>query len=117
MVPSDFEDWVDPAGLELYSGGCIKFSETSPAMISLPDGLNAVLAHFDISITSSAPMYNSVTQEDDLQKTLHIHSLRNKKSCGTLVLTSSIHLVITFKIMKHSIDTSQIGCQNSKYGG
>ncbi|MBI2851676.1 MAG: hypothetical protein HYX84_01035 [Chloroflexi bacterium] len=84
MVPSDFSSWIDPEGLTPYGGGRTKLSETSLAMLGSPRGPIAVLAHFDISIASSAPMFNSMTQRNDLQTMLHTQFLRHLAAGWTL---------------------------------
>lgn len=84
MVPSDFAAWIDPTGLEAYVGGQTKLAETTCTMLSSPGGPNAVLAHFDISIASSAPTYNPMSQGTDLQKMLHSQFLSHLAAGWTL---------------------------------
>lgn len=71
MSNSDFAAWIDPDRLAPYLGPETNMSAICRAMLSSPQGPIGVLAHFDISMASSAPMYNTMTQKYDLQKMLH----------------------------------------------
>ena len=84
MGNSDFAAWIDPESLAEYLGPETTMSAISRAMLSSPSGPIGVLAHFDISIASSAPMFNSMTQGFDLQQTLHSQFVRHLAAGWTL---------------------------------
>ncbi len=71
MSDSDYSAWIDPIGLAGYTGGRTEISAITRTMLASPQGPSAVVAHFDISIASSAPMYNAMSGAYDLQRVLH----------------------------------------------
>lgn len=73
---SDFAAWLDPQGLPLYTGEHSRVSSIGQALLASASGPMAALVHFDISISSSAPMFNPLTGEHDLQKEIHTRFIR-----------------------------------------
>lgn len=74
---SDFVAWLEDDSLAPYVGADTRMSALSQAMLGAPQGPAIVLAHFDISMGGTSPMYNPMTQTGDLQKEIHIRFLRN----------------------------------------
>lgn len=74
---SDYSAWIDPEGLAGYTGMRTEISAISRAMLASPQGPAAVVAHFDISMASSALMYNSMSDGYDLQTLLHKQFVRH----------------------------------------
>lgn len=84
MSDSDYCAWVDPAGLAEYMGGRTETSAISRSMLASPRGPAAVVAHFDVSMAGSAPMYNPISQAYDLQQLLHREFFRHLASGATV---------------------------------
>ncbi|MDR7419796.1 MAG: hypothetical protein QN178_12915 [Armatimonadota bacterium] len=68
---SDYAAWIDPRNLPPYLGSTTQASALSRALLASPDGPAALVMHFDISMGNSAPMYNPLTGDHDLQRDLH----------------------------------------------
>lgn len=77
MSNSDYCAWIDSEGLAGYMGGRTEISAISRSMLASPQGPAAIVAHFDVSMASSAPMYNAMSQEYDLQTLLHQQFVRH----------------------------------------
>jgi hypothetical protein len=84
VTNSDYCAWVDPRGLADYMGGRTEISAISRAMLASPEGPAAVVAHFDVSMAGSAPMYNPMSQEYDLQRLLHGQFFRHLAEGATV---------------------------------
>jgi hypothetical protein len=77
MSNSDYCAWVDDDSLADYVGGRTEIGATARAMLGSPTGPIAIVAHFDVSMASSAPMFNPMTGKYDLQPMLHHQFVRH----------------------------------------
>ncbi|MFZ1882372.1 MAG: hypothetical protein WAU53_01925 [Rhodoplanes sp.] len=68
---SDYAAWIDPVNLADCFGGEARLSNNARELLRNPKGPVALLAHFDISMASNAPMTNVMLRDENLQTTLH----------------------------------------------